>query len=52
MLLYFVMITPKFNPTDAPESEVYARDRYSSSNIWLSNTDSLSIFRLEERESD
>lgn len=50
MLLYLVMITPKFNPTGAPGSEVYARGRYSASNIWLPNTDSLSIFRLEERE--
>lgn len=44
------MITPKFNPTNAPESEIYARDRYASGNEWLSNSESLRLFRLEERE--
>lgn len=50
MLLYLVMIIPSFNPTDASESEVYARDRRSANNTWLPNAEPLSIFRLEERE--
>lgn len=45
------MITPKFNPSDAPKSEVYAVNRYSASNEWLPNSDRMRIYRLEERES-
>ncbi len=44
------MIKPKFNPTNAPESEVHARGRYALADDWLPNEEPLRIFRLEERE--
>lgn len=44
------MITPKFNPSDAPKSEIYAVG-FCPSGEWSLNKEALEIFRLEERES-